>query len=244
MQIREAKRAAALLVNEWICVTGQYEKTLSRIGRDLYRAYQKGHVIDEDACGYCLVLEGIFTQAKSMRDDLRFDILCRFSSLDSERVKLHKAKNKVGAFLSQSLLGYWDQINLPKYKEAASGTIFDLSNRALSCADRGTPLLDSKEHERLCSLALALEKECKKSWDKIVQLQKENRNNKGLALSTLSVQLLMQLGKYARKSKYGKLFIRILKYNDKVETSKLLSRFADRPEGEILREQLGYAFAN
>lgn len=242
MKSRETKRNASRLVNEWICVTGQYEKTLSRISQELYKAYRKGQLSDQDAIDHCKVLDGIFSQAKSVRTELKMDLatVVEKKSADSNK-QVRGAKKKVGGFVSRQILGYWDSLNIPKYKEAASGTIQELSQRALGRADSGNPLLDSKDHLKLCRLGLALEKECQAAWERLLSFKKEHANSKSYSLSTLTVQVLIGMGKFAKKSKHGQKVARLLNYNETVEKAKLVARFAGRPEEGILRVQMGFA---
>jgi len=238
----QTKRAAALLVNEWICVTGQYEKAMNRLGRELYQCYKAGQLSDEEASEYCRVLDGIFNQAKSLRTELKFDLHNAVNNrARAKNAHVQRAKSKIGGVFTIGVLQYWDQLNIPKYKEAASGTILALSNRALGCADRGDPLIDSSSHERLCKLALALEKECQTSWKRLVELRQGDKGSKSLSLATITVNLFMGIGRFAKKSKYTQKIAKLMKYNERVEISKLLSRFAGRPEEYALREQLGFA---
>lgn len=229
-------------MNEWVCVTGQYEKALLRIGRDLYRAHQDRKLFDQDAVEMCYVLEGIFLQAKCVREELKFDLRSAVArNSKAKNAHVGQAKRKVGGFVSRRVLDFWDHLNIPKYKEAAGGTIMELSNRALSCADRGEPLIDSADHLKMCELALALEKECQRCWERLGQLKEDKQNNKGLSVSALTVQMIVGVGQFAKKSKHGKRVLKILKYNETVEKAKLLGRFVGRPEELALRRQMDLA---
>jgi hypothetical protein len=188
------------------------------------------------------VLDGIFNQAKSLRTELKFDLHNAVNNrARAKNAHVQRAKSKIGGVFSLGVLQYWDQLNIPKYKEAASGTILALSNRALGCADRGEPLIGSTSHQRLCKLALALEKECQTSWKRLVELRQGDKGSKSLSLATITVNLFMGIGRFAKKSKYTQKIAKLMKYNERVEICKLLSRFAGRPEEYALREQLGFA---
>jgi hypothetical protein len=230
-------------MNEWICITAQYEKMINRLGKQLYQAYKSGELTDEDACAHCRVLDGIFEQAKSVRSELKFDVECRLGSrlkTQAGEAKLKKrAKGGLKPFLSASILGYWDERNMPGYRESARDSIAALANRALASADRNTPLLHTKQHQKLCELALALETDCQKSWQQVIQLREKQRNV--LTFDTISVNFLVSFAAFMRKQRHGKKFLKFVKYNETVELAKLLARYASRPEGVTLRAELGLA---
>ena len=242
MKSRETKRTASMLVNEWICVTGQYEKTLARIAQELYAAYRNGLLSDQDAIDQCKILDGIFSQAKSIRSELKMELATAVAKTSEARHRqVQGAKRKVGYFFSRQILSYWDSLNIPKYKEVASESIQVLANRALGRVDSGNPLLETKEHARMCRLGLALEKECQASWQRLVKFKRENASSKSYSLSTLTIQVVLGMGKFIKRSKHGQRFARLLNYNETVEKAKLIARFAGRPEEGILRSQMGFA---
>lgn len=243
MNSREAKKAASLHLNQWICITGQYEKALMRLGRDLYRAYKNGSLNDLESCDHCEVLDGIFNQAKSVRSELKMDLEIRVSSQSRVgHAQVRRAKRTVGNFLSKRFLDLWDQMNIPKYKESAAGTILELAQRALSKYDNGDPILESEDHRKVCRLALALEKECQSCWESLIELKESHKEGKGsLSISTITVQLAVGAGKFARKSKHGQLIAKMINYNETVEKARLMAQFVGRPEEYALREHLGFA---
>lgn len=243
-------KSMTVLYNEWVCVAGQYEKTLVRLGRQLFQAYKDGTLSDEEACEFCQIMDGVFQQAKSERRELTHDVERRlFQGLtlsesvsvngtrDLKKVDYFKLRLKV--FFSRRVTAVWDERNMSAYRETIKDVVLDLGNRALACWERRTPLLDEeRDHPRLCQLALRLEKDAKQCWEEIVRFKERSGDKGAVSFRSLSVNFVLSFGSYFRKSRQARRLLHLCGYNDAVETAKLRARYAGKPEGETLRELL------
>ncbi len=221
------------------------------MGRQIFQAYKKGHLANTEACELCEVMEGVFSQARGQRKELTDDLERRlFNGLTlSENVYIRekakaepveRVKVKFKSLFTRGVAAIWDGQNMPGYKSSIKDVIVNLGILALSCYDRNDPLLPAREHQRMCRLAAALENDSQKCWENIVEFRSQQGKKKGLAFHAVTVQFVLSFGNYFRTSKRARYALKFFGYNEKVETAKLQARYAGRPEGEALNEQLGH----
>ena len=64
-------QVSTILFNEWICVSAEEEKTLSRIGKGVYSAFLKKKLVDPTAIDYCSQISELFNEARVIREELQ-----------------------------------------------------------------------------------------------------------------------------------------------------------------------------
>lgn len=243
-------RASAIRFNEWICLSAHFEKAVNRIGRQVYQAHARGLVYDHSANETCKEISQTFADAKKVRqeleEDLERDALHGLSLEESQKAEEvlelsegAKIKRKVRLKITQLLGRYRVNKQLEGYKNRVEELSKDLGLRAVAIA-KDNPLLESKEHAKLCQLAIKLEEESNKAWDEITRSKKESGGS-SISFHTILINFMGSFAKYSQDTPLGKMVLKAMKYDSKAEEQKLTKQFEGSKAAAALEVQMAEA---
>lgn len=239
-------RFSTIRFNEWICITAQYEKTVARIGRQVYQGYSRGLLVDFTALEICKQISDTFAEARSMREELEEELeRDALDGLNVEETKIadeHRSltqaqktkrtfKLKIAKFMGRAAINR----KLAAHRDQVREYSRDLGMRALACY-KDNPLLKVKGHKSLCRLADQLNEDADVKWQEIVKTNKENGG--GLSFHTILINFVGSFANFGKNTPLGRAVLKYFKYDEAAENKKLKEAYQGSATAEVLRAQL------
>lgn len=239
-------RFSTIRFNEWICITAQYEKTVARIGRQVYQGYSRGLIVDFTALEMCKQISDTFAEARSMREDLEEELeRDALDGLNVEETKIadeHRSltqaqktkrtfKLKIAKFMGRAAINR----KLAAHRDQVRDHSRDLGLRALACY-KDNPLLKVKGHKSLCRLADQLSEDADVKWQEIVKTNKESGG--GLSFHTILINFIGSFANFGKNTPLGRAVLKYFKYDEAAENKKLKEAYQGSATAEVLRAQL------
>jgi hypothetical protein len=240
-------RVSTIRFNEWICICAQYEKAVARLGRQVYQGYSRGLITDYAAIELCKEISQAFADSKKIRADLEEelerDALHGLNVEESARAEevlelssSQKAMRRLKLTLTRLMGRQAVNRSLQSYRDKVRELSRDLGLRALA-AHTKEPLLKMEGHLRLCNLAIKLDEESNKKWEEITA----GKNAKGqmdLSFHTMLISFVANFANFSRGTAFGKMVMKMMKYDSKEEEKKLTKQFEGSKTAEALEAQM------
>ena len=247
-------RLSTILFNEWICLTSEFEKSLARLGRQVYQGFAHGKVHDEPSLELCRQISDAFKEAREarekMEDDFREQQLGAFQAAEAEaeaqaenikgdkkkelQASVSKAGRKAKYGLTKGLFRYFVNRELVSFRQRVQDLSKELAMRALTRYDI-EPIMDIQAHHDLCQLTLKLEKDADDKWKEILENHKGKKESKQSFHLTL-MQFSASFAEYARKTRLKPLFEKFLKVDFSKQQSTLKEMYEGSRVSEVIEE--------
>ncbi len=240
-------RISTKLFNEWIYLTSEHEKTLTKIGKQIYQAFIVEQVEDLPSLEMCREVSQVFFEARETRKEAEEEL--KRKTVGEEPVipgledgtpekkadtrskfqaQLAKASKHAQFGLQKQLFKFVINQNLAGFKDQVEALSRKLGERAVVMVDR--PVLNDPKHLDLVKLAIRLEKESDAKWREIVDAT-EGRKGAGQSFHTSLMSFGMSFLNYARDSRLKPLVDKLTNYDYKAEREKLVKRFRETRSG-------------
>ncbi|MFA5504817.1 MAG: hypothetical protein WC423_05295 [Vulcanimicrobiota bacterium] len=238
-------RFSTIRFNEWICISAQHEKAISRLGRQVYQGYSKGLVTDFNSIELCRDIAQSFRDARELREELEEelerDALDGLNAEEAEKAhdvlelsQAQRAKRAIRLKFTKLMGRHSINRALSVHRDRVKELSRDLGQRALNCFP-DEPVLKVRGHKSLCRLAVKLQEDADVKWKEITASKDKGS---GLSFHTILFGFIGDFARFSRGTHYGKMLLKYFKYNEDEENQKLTQQYAGTKTAEALKAQL------